>query len=795
MKIAVSPIVQSIFDQAYEAAEKNHHEYVTPEHVLFVALNHPETLRILTLCYANIEYIYDSLAEFLRTQIPIDMKNAPTQSLGSQYLLKRSLLYCEANQKDTLEVSDLLICIFEAETNFSSYYMRMSGISHLKLTEAINHLNSKEISEFSAFFDEDMNDLNERELENRGFSIFDSFSQTENESDSDEEYSMNENLFRQKKNNAQSALEQYTVNLTEKARNNELSPLIGRENEIERTIQILCRKQKNNPVHVGESGVGKTAITEGLAQLIAENKVPPLLQNYDIFSLDMASLLAGTKFRGDFEERLKKISDELIQKKKVILFIDEIHTVIGAGASGNGGLDASNLLKPILSSGKIRCIGSTTYEEYNKYFTKDRALARRFQKIDIEEPSEEETLKILKGLQPLYEAYHQVRYTDGALQSAVHLSALYIQDKFLPDKAIDVIDEAGAKARIFQSKQGKTQCEMIIEEKDIDAIVAKIAKIPERTVTINETERLKELEQHIAAKVFGQEEAVRAVAQAVKRSRAGFRAKNKPVANLFFAGPTGVGKTELARSLAEELGIALHRFDMSEYQEKHTVSRLIGSPPGYVGFDEGGLLTDAIRKQPHAVLLLDEIEKAHADIFNILLQIMDYATLTDNQGRKADFRNVIIIMTGNAGARDIGKPILGFGDEYQTDSAVDEAVEQAFTPEFRNRLDMVIKFNALSKDAMVQIVEKELAALRSQLAEKGILFEVPADCIKLLAEKGYSKEFGARNAARLVERELINPLVDLVLFDGLREGDTATCKIHAGSAGNDTQALLTVYKK
>jgi len=544
---------------------------------------------------------------------------------------------------------------------------------------------------------------------------------------------------------------------------------------------------KNNPIHVGDAGVGKTAITEGLAQRIVEGTVPSLLRGYEIYSLDMGALVAGTKFRGDFEDRIKKVTDELFRKEKVILFIDEIHTIIGAGSTGGGTLDASNLLKPVLTSGKIRCIGSTTFDEYNRYFEKDHALSRRFQKIDIPEPSTDDSIAILHGLRKRYEEFHRVSFSDDAISSAVHLSALYITDRKLPDKAIDVIDEAGAHARIRGEgthtqlgelgTDGATSDILPVDSRLVEQVVAKIARIPERTVSATENDRLRELEPVLLRAVFGQAPAIAAVVKAVKRSRAGFRAPGKPVANFLFVGPTGVGKTELARSLSSVLGIALHRFDMSEYQEKHTVSRLIGSPPGYVGFEEGGLLTDAVRKQPHAVVLLDEIEKAHTDIFNILLQIMDYATLTDNQGRKSDFRNVILIMTSNAGAREIGKPLIGFGEREVTAAVVKEAVDRTFTPEFRNRLDAVVAFGALSTDIMQSIVRKELSALQVRLNEKSVKLDVCDAAVARLAELGYSPEFGARNVARLIEDLVTTPLVDAVLFGELSSGGTARCEL------------------
>ncbi|MCL2230855.1 MAG: AAA family ATPase, partial [Treponema sp.] len=587
------------------------------------------------------------------------------------------------------------------------------------------------------------------------------------------------------------------VDLTALARDQKLEPVIGREEELDRTVQVLCRRLKNNPIHVGDSGVGKTAITEGLAQRIVAGNVPPVLKEFSIFSLDMGALVAGTKYRGDFEERVKRVVEEMLKKEKAILFIDEIHTLVGAGSVSGGALDASNLLKPALTLGRLRCIGSTTHEEFNKYFEKDRALSRRFQKIDINEPSEAVAIDILKGLKSRYEDFHDVYYSDEVVETAVRLSAQFITERRLPDKAIDVIDEAGAHARIEAYKtvsearsesvaatnvteEGESSTTQEAQSKKIEitlpaieAVVSKIARIPHRSVGESEKDKLKELETRLKQRVFGQDDAIASVVKAVKRSRAGFRAEGKPVANFLFAGPTGVGKTELARQLAEILGISMIRFDMSEYQEKYTVSRLIGSSPGYVGYDDGGQLTDAVRKQPHAVVLLDEIEKAHADIFNILLQIMDYATLTDNQGRKADFRNVILIMTSNAGARDIGKGLIGFGDRVMDDSAVNDAVEKIFTPEFRNRLDAVVRFGHLSRDIMVSIVRKELDAFTVQLAEKKVTLTVTGTCVDKLAEEGYSKEFGARNAGRLIEDKIKSFFVDEVLFGSLSDGGSA----------------------
>ncbi|UTD04402.1 ATP-dependent Clp protease ATP-binding subunit ClpA [Treponema denticola] len=771
MNFTVSLTVRRIFQDAVEDAKKRNHEFVTPEHLLWAIMFNPKALELFTLSGSDLGYIHDNLNTYLENKIPVRTQNnqaEPIQTVGLQNVFERAILNCNAAEKPVIGINDIIVSLMDEEKNHCSFFMKQSGIDRLRLLQLVSSPD---------FYDDGKNKSAYEEAEDvreaQGLKE-DSAHHNSEEKNTD-------------KNKAQKTyLERFTVNLTEKARNGRLSPIIGREEEIERTIQILCRKQKNNPIHVGGAGVGKTAITEGLAQRITANKVPSFLKNANIYSLSLSDLLAGAKFRGDFEERLKRIVSEISREKNAILFIDEIHTIVNAN-SGGGGIEAPDLLKPILANGKVRCIGATTFEEYNKHFTKDAALARRFQKIDIEEPNEEEALKILKGLRESYENFHKVHYSDEVLESAVHLSALHIRDRFLPDKAIDLIDEAGAliKIRADKEKNENEADEKDLEERalpevslsDIDKIVAKTAKIPEQRVSVNETEKLRHFEEILSKKIFGQDTAIEGVTKAVKRSRAGFRSKDKPVANFLFVGPTGVGKTELAKTLAEELGIPLLRFDMSEYQEKHTVSRLIGSPPGYVGFEEGGLLTSAVQKSPNAVLLLDEIEKAHSDIYNILLQIMDYATLTDNQGRKAAFNNIILIMTSNAGSSNIGKPLIGFGGERISESAVDEAVEKTFTPEFRNRLDAIIKFGPLTMQVMSLIIKKEVEKIRSQLAEKEISLELEEDVIPLLAEKGYSEEFGARNAARLVEDEFVTPLTDMILFGETKKGSSVKCRI------------------
>ncbi|MDR2471425.1 MAG: ATP-dependent Clp protease ATP-binding subunit ClpA [Treponema sp.] len=770
----ISRHVQAIINAAYNEAKVRSHEYLTPEHVLYAALSFDEVQGVLAACGANLDQLKTGMESYFEQKVPLSANTEPTQTVGFQNVLERAVIQSQSSHKDTLELADILVSLFDEERNYCAYYLRKAGVKRFELINVLSHGYEDQSDTVNAGGAEVHHDHREKQG-------------TAEEEEQPQK----------KGQNKKSALERFATELTALARDGALEPVIGREGELDRTVQVLCRRMKNNPVHVGDSGVGKTAITEGLAQRIVAGQVPPVLRDFSIFSLDMGALIAGTKYRGDFEERVKRVIDELLKKDRAILFIDEIHTLVGAGAVSGNALDAANILKPALTSGKLRCIGSTTHEEYGKFFDKDRALSRRFQKIDINEPSEEDAVAILQGLKIKYEDYHRVHYSNEALESAVKLSAQYITDRRLPDKAIDVIDEAGAFIRIeafktseaaektsvtpgdaeeeaeTESVGGGTVEFIDVGAAEIETVVSKIARIPERSVGTSEKDKLKSLEEELRRRIFGQDEALTAVVKAVKRSRAGFRAQGKPVANFLFVGPTGVGKTELARSLADILGVSMHRFDMSEYQEKHTVSRLIGSPPGYVGYEDGGLLTDAIRKQPHAVVLLDEIEKAHPDIYNILLQIMDYATLTDNNGRKADFRNVVFIMTSNAGARDIGKSLIGFGERVNDDSAVDGAVEKTFTPEFRNRLDAVIRFGHLSREVMLSIITKELDAFREQLAEKNITLEITEACVDRLAEEGYSREFGARNAGRLVEEKIKTFFVDEVLFGALSEGGSA----------------------
>jgi ATP-dependent Clp protease ATP-binding subunit ClpA len=744
----ISNELNQIIISAYREAESRNHEYLTPEHVLYASLFFDRGREIVSRCGGDVRALSRDIEHFFSEHFRPVENSKPVQSAGFQSVMERAILHTASADKSTVELDDILVSIFEEKESFAAHFLAAQGIDRLALLTFISH----------------------------GVTVFPERGSEETRGEAEED--QDESADEAPQPGPRRALEAFTVDLIRKAREGRIDPLIGREEILQRTIQVLCRRLKNNPIHVGEPGVGKTAVTEGLAQLILEEKVPKALRGYRLYALDMGALLAGTKFRGDFEERMKRVIGELEKQEKAILFIDEIHTVVGAGSVSGGSMDASNILKPVLTSGKIRCIGSTTYEDYRKFFDKDRALSRRFQKIEIPEPTAEEAYRILLGLRDRYESHHEVRYTDGALRAAAELSAKYINDRHLPDKAIDVIDEAGAWARVYGAEPAAGGMRTV-DSPDVEKVVARIAKIPEASVSTNELARLKSLEGELKSRIFGQDHAVELVVKAIKKSRAGFGERDKPVASLLFVGPTGVGKTELARQLAEILGIGLLRFDMSEYQERHTVSRLIGAPPGYVGYDEGGLLTDAVRKTPHAVLLLDEIEKAHGDIFNMLLQIMDYATLTDNNGKKADFRNIVLIMTSNAGAREIGKPLVGFGERTVKDDAVSDAVERIFSPEFRNRLDSVVSFNALSHEVVLDIVGKAISEFQAVLAPKGISLEVTPACRDWLATTGYSREFGAREVARLVADKIKNFFVDEILFGRLAGGG----KVRADASG------------
>lgn len=758
---------------ALQEAQKSGHEFVTPEHLLKVSLDFPTVCDLLLVCGGDVDYIRQNVTKYIKDNVMVVKTGIPLQTSGFHNVIERAIVSCAAAEKQEVEITDILISMLEETNNYCSYYLRSGGVERIRLLEVVSYIRNCNPENIRDVIDEILEDPSFTDGVKPEYRV--SFDDSMMMVDDRPKYGSKENTKSTPQERKKSSiLDKFAKNMTAAALAGEYDNLIGREEELDRTIQVLCRRFKNNPVHVGEPGVGKTAITEGLALKIVAGEVPLVLQGYEVFSLNIGAMVAGAKYRGDFEERLKKLTDELMKREKVILFIDEIHTIVGAGASGNGNLDASNLLKPFLATGKVRCIGSTTYDEYAKIFEKDRALARRFQKIDIVEPSPEETLKILEGLCPSYEEYHKVHYQKSALQAAVDLSVQFLPDRRLPDKAIDIIDEAGSYLRM-RDKTGKGGGR--VTKALVGKITAKMARIPEQSVAKDEREQLKNLEERISQEIFGQQEAIDAVVLAVKRSRAGLRDGDKPTASFLFVGPTGVGKTELARTLAANLGMKLLRFDMSEYQEKHTVSRLIGAPPGYVGFEEGGLLTDALRKEPHSVVLLDEIEKAHSDIYNILLQVMDYGQLTDNQGRKADFRNAIIIMTSNAGARDMSRSSIGFGNKIQGVGAVDEAVEKAFSPEFRNRLDGIIPFGGLDMQVAKNIVEKEIKKLSQRLVAKKVGLVVEEDCVAYLAEEGYSPLYGARNIARLVDEKIATPLVDKILFGELANGGEIRCRV------------------
>lgn len=774
----VSETVQEALGTAYLTAREHHHEYITPEHLLYALLYYEEAIFILEDCGLVTNEIKKHLDTYFAERVPvIEGRTAePEQSFGFREVIERAVSHTEASQKETLEISDLLASIFDEPESFAAYYLVKEGLTRHALLDSISHSlpRFKERKEYHAQGSGAAKQGGQEKQVSR---------QEQDESPKKDE------------------LSRYTRNLTQAASHGELDPLIGRTEILERVLQVLSRRVKNNPILVGDPGVGKTALASGIALRIHEGSIPERLKHAEVYELDMGALLAGTKYRGDFEERLKEVLNEL-ERRDAILFIDEIHTIIGAGAVSGGSVDGANLLKPSLAAGKLRCVGSTTDDEFKKIFSRDGALSRRFQRVEVPETTIGETLEILKGLRTRYEEFHNVRYTETALKAAVELSSKFIKDRFLPDKAIDVIDEAGAYMQLRRAAEhpplhhpetlahtGKRESYMRAKRVDVRAIeriVASMARVPVSNVNRSESETLRILEQELEARIFGQHEAVNSVASAIKRSRAGFGREQKPVASFLFVGPTGVGKTELCNQLAALLQIPLIRFDMSEYQERHTVSRLVGSPPGYVGYDEGGLLTDAVRRQPHAVLLLDEIEKAHADIYNILLQILDYATLTDNTGRKADFRNVIIIMTSNAGARDLGKRMIGF-TESDSDAkknsdtgSVTIALEKIFSPEFRNRLDKIVTFRRLSHSDIIAIVDKELSLFRSQLTAKRVSLGVTEAALEWFAKEGFSDEFGARNISRLVQDRLKDYFVDEILFGALQQGGTALVDVHEG---------------
>ena len=738
--------VQIAFTLAVREAQRRRHEYLTTEHILYALLFEDSAQRILTACGGNVDGLKQELEKFfdvhiepLPATIEID-DDVPRQTLALQRMLQRTVLHMQASQQDAVGVGDLLAAILEEENSHACYFLRQQGIERVDLLDYISH---HHVTSSPA---------------------------TEKPDASPGEAKPGETS--KPKQKPVDPLEAFTVDLIARAKAGKIDPLIGRKQELERTVLILCRRRKNNPLFVGEPGVGKTAMAEGLALRVAEGEVPDLLKDAEIFTLDMGALLAGTKFRGDFEERLKAVVAALQKRDQAILFIDEIHTIVGAGATSGGSLDASNILKPALGSGDLRCIGSTTYEEYRNLFDKDRALSRRFQKIDLHEPSSDETVEILRGLGSHYEKHHQVSYTEEALESAVQLAVKHLPQRHLPDKAIDVIDEAGAQHRLDGNPRRP------IDLNDIERVVARMARVPMRTISGSDRHRLRYLERDLKRMVFGQDQAIESLVKSIHRSRAGLGHPDKPVGSLLFTGPTGVGKTEVAKQLATQLGVKFLRFDMSEYMEKHSVARLIGAPPGYVGFDQGGLLTEDIGKNPWSVLLLDEIEKAHPDLFNILLQVMDHGTLTDNNGKEVDFRNVILIMTSNVGGRDMNATPIGFGS--RTAAAPKNAIEKVFSPEFRNRLDAVINFNPLDEVIMLQVVDKFVRELATQLADQDVIIKVSAAARKDLARRGYDPLFGARPLGRLIQTELSDPLAEKILFGELRGGGEVKVGCKAG---------------
>ncbi|NQT57540.1 MAG: ATP-dependent Clp protease ATP-binding subunit ClpA [Bacteroidetes bacterium] len=771
----VSEKVQEALGTAYLTAREHHHEYITPEHLLYSLLYYDESIFILESSGIDIELLKEKLNTFFAEKLPlVELDGEPTQSVGFQDVIERAVLHTESSRKEFLELSDILASIFDEPESYASFFLEKEGLTKYILLEIISH----RLPGFLENMDDQQQSSDTHIDQNEG-------DRAEGDSNSGQSG----------QSKKKSPLELYTQNLSHAAIEGTLDPLIGREQILDRTLQILCRRIKNNPILVGDPGVGKTALAAGIAQRIQTGNVPARLKKAEVFELDMGGLLAGTKYRGDFEERLKAVLKEL-EQREAILFIDEIHTIIGAGSVSGGSVDGANLLKPSLASGKIRCIGSTTQDEFKKIFNRDGALSRRFQKVEVPETTQEETLDILKGLKKRYEEYHHVRYTDKAIKAAVELSTKYIRERCLPDKAIDVIDEAGAFMQLqtaAEKPDGSRSGKKVkrVDVRFIEKIVAGIARVPVTNVNKSEIDRLKVLETELETRLFGQNEAVLTVSSAIKRNRAGFGNERKPVASFLFVGPTGVGKTELCVQLADVLDIPMIRFDMSEYQEKHTVSRLVGSPPGYVGYDEGGLLTDAVRRQPHAVLLLDEIEKAHQDVYNILLQILDYATLTDNMGRKADFRNVIIIMTSNAGARDLGKRMIGFVEAAAGTSSVGNALEKIFSPEFRNRLDKIVTFKRLAHKEIMLIVEKEIHDFSAQLKKKQVKLEVSNQAVEWFAVKGYSDEFGARNISRLVQDRLKDFFVDEILFGTLSGGGTACVDIKDDELDLQTKNLAT----
>ncbi len=746
--------LQASFRQALQDAKAMRHEYLTLEHLLLALSKEAKTQKVLAACGASVKRLRQRLETFLKDtveKLPEGVSAEPQQTIGIERVLQRAAIHALSADQKVIEGGDVLVAMFREEESHALYLLQQEGVTRLDLLNYLSHGITKSGE------GEEEAEAQPSGPEEEGAPVRD-------------------------------PLKSFAVNLMVEAEEGRIDPLIGRQRELERTLQVLCRRRKNNPIYVGDSGVGKTAIAEGLALRIHEGNVPDALKGAVIYSLDMGAVLAGTKFRGQFEERLKGVLKALQKQPNAILFIDEIHTIVGAGATtGGGSIEASNILKPVLASGRLRCIGSTTYQEYKASFERDRALGRRFQKIEVGEPSVEDSVLILQGLKSRYEEHHSVVYDDAAIRGAVELAAKYINERFLPDKAIDVIDEAGAADRLRPVEQRTGRVTL----HDVEAVVAKMAKVPEKSVSASERDSLASLEPQLRSVIFGQDPAIHELVAAIKLARSGLRSPEKPIGSFLFSGPTGVGKTELAKQLAKVLGVEFLRFDMSEYSEQHTVSRLIGAPPGYVGFDQGGLLTDAIRKHPYSVLLLDEIEKAHPELFNVLLQVMDHATLTDNNGRKADFRNVVLILTTNAGAREMSAKTVGFSDSVAGPDAskAKKAIERTFTPEFRNRLDGWILFAGLSPEVILQVVDKEIRLLQDQLLEKKVTLELSAAARGWLAEHGYDPHFGARPMGRLVDQQLKKALAEALLFGELRAGGVARFDLNETKDGLHFQGL------
>ena len=735
---SLSRSLEQALRRAIRLASERHHEYSTLEHLLLALVDDSDAAQVMRACNVDLEVLRTGLTKYIDEDLAtltIDDGEDAKPTTGFQRVVQRAVLHVQNSGRDEVTGANVLVALFSERESHAVYFLQEQNMSRL---DAVNYMS-------------------------HGIAKRPGMTQAKPVRGADEDEEAAEKVVKQ----GTDALEAYCVNLNEKARKGRIDPLIGRESEIDRTIQILCRRSKNNPLFVGDPGVGKTAIAEGLARKIVKSEVPDVLKNCTIYSLDMGSLIAGTRYRGDFEERVKSVVKELEALKGAILFIDEIHTVIGAGATSGGAMDASNLLKPALQAGTLRCIGSTTYKEYRQYFEKDRALVRRFQKIDVADPTVPDAIKILRGLKPYFEDYHKVRYTAEAVKAAVELSAKYINDRKLPDKAIDVIDEVGASQMLLPENKRKK----VIGVREVEDVIAKIARIPPKSVSKTDAEALRTLEDDLKRVVYGQDAAIHALASAIKLARAGLRQAEKPIGCYLFSGPTGVGKTEVAKQLANVMGVELLRFDMSEYMERHTVSRLIGAPPGYVGFDQGGLLTDGIDQHPHSVLLLDEIEKAHMDLFNILLQVMDHGKLTDHNGKKIDFRNVVLIMTTNAGASDAARESIGFG-RGKREGEDEGAIKRLFTPEFRNRLDAVIGFAPLSRSTIDRVVEKFVLELETQLIDRDVTFDLTPEATRWLGEKGYDDAFGARPLARIIQENLKKPLADEILFGKLKDGGT-----------------------